>query len=94
MNVAGRLPSATYKTADAFEAIELFPTYGWTDGLPIVPPTENLVRRFLGVVAVAPAEVIATEPVRRRRITAEKVAIAAFFLHSPGAGSMGDRAGI
>jgi hypothetical protein len=36
-----------------------------------------LVRRFLEAVGLAPADLVAIEPVRRRRITAEKVAIAA-----------------
>lgn len=71
------LASATYEVADAFEANELYQANGWTDGLPIVPPTEPLVRQFLDAAGLAPAEVVATEPVRRRRITAEKVAIAA-----------------
>ena len=71
------LHSRTYDVADAAEANELFQRNGWTDGLPIVPPTEASVRRFLEVVRLAPGDVVGTEPVRRRRITAEKVAIAA-----------------
>jgi hypothetical protein len=58
-------------------ANELFQANGWTDGLPILPPTEAAVRRCLEVAQRAPDDVVATEPVRRRRITAEKVAIAA-----------------
>ncbi|MGH7333647.1 MAG: hypothetical protein ACREKS_13060 [Candidatus Rokuibacteriota bacterium] len=72
-----RLRSVAYETTDAFEANELFQANGWTDGLPIVPPTEAATLRFLEVAGLAPDDVIATEPVRRRRITAEKVAIAA-----------------
>jgi hypothetical protein len=71
------LRSAAYDVADAHEANELFQQNGWTDGLPIVPPTEELVRRFLAAAALAPDDVVGVEPVRRRRITAEKVAIAA-----------------
>jgi hypothetical protein len=71
------LRSAGYDVADAYEANELFQRNGWTDGLPIVPPTEALVQRFLGAAALAPGHVVGVEPVRRRRITAEKVAIAA-----------------
>jgi hypothetical protein len=71
------LRSAGYDVADAYEANELFQRNGWTDGLPIVPPTEVLVQRFLGAAALAPGHVVGVEPVRRRRITAEKVAIAA-----------------
>ena len=66
-----------YEVADAFEANELFQRNGWTDGLPIVPPTETGVRRFLEAAGLPAGAVVGVEPVRRRRITAEKVAIAA-----------------
>jgi hypothetical protein len=69
--------SKAYEVEDAFAANELYQDNGWTDGLPIVPPTEKLVRGFLDAAALAGDEVVAVEPVRRRRITAEKVAIAA-----------------
>ncbi|MBI3053396.1 MAG: thioredoxin, partial [Betaproteobacteria bacterium] len=62
---------------DAVEANELFQRNGWTDGLPVMPPTEDAVARFLEAAMLSAADVIGTEPVRRRRITAEKVAIAA-----------------
>jgi hypothetical protein len=71
------LQSHAHDTDDAFAANELFQDRGWTDGLPIVPPTEALVRRFLAAATLAPSDEVGTEPVRRRRITAEKVAIAA-----------------
>jgi hypothetical protein len=71
------LRSAAYEVADAVEANELFQRNGWTDGLPIVPPTEPGVRRCLEAMGLAPGDVVGVEPVRRRRITAEKVAIAA-----------------
>lgn len=71
------LTSQIHEVADAFEANELFQRNGWTDGLPIVPPTEARVQAFLDAVRLAPGEIVGVEPVRRRRITAEKVAIAA-----------------
>jgi hypothetical protein len=71
------LASATYDVDDFVAANELYQDNGWTDGLPIVPPTEDLVRRFLDAARHGPADVVGVEPVRRRRITAEKVAIAA-----------------
>jgi hypothetical protein len=71
------LGSRRHEVADAFEANELFQRNGWTDGLPIVPPTEAGVQRFLGAAGLAAGDVVGIEPVRRRRITAEKVAIAA-----------------
>ena len=77
MSDSQKLASAPYDVADAFAANELFQRNGWTDGLPIVPPTEEGVRRFLDAARLAAGDVIGVEPVRRRRITAEKVAIAA-----------------
>ena len=71
------LTSPTYDVPDAQAANELFQDNGWTDGLPIVPPTEPLVLAFLAAGDCTSADVIGIEPVRRRRITAEKVAIAA-----------------
>ena len=41
------LASSSWEVADAFEANELYQREGLTDGLPVVPPTEVLVRRFL-----------------------------------------------
>jgi len=73
------LKSAAYDVVDAFEANELFQRKGWTDGLPIVPPTEAGVRAFLEAAALAPDDTVGVEPVRRRRITAEKLAIAALM---------------
>src|SRR6476620_10694419 len=77
MSAESVLASAAYDAADAFEANELFQRNGWTDGLPIVPPTPDRVLEFLDSAGLAPADLIGVEPVRRRRITAEKVAIAA-----------------
>ncbi len=71
------LKSHAYEVADDFEANELFQKNGWTDGLPIIAPTDERVRRFLDAVRLTPDHVVGTEPVRRRRLTAEKVAIAA-----------------
>ena len=76
---AVKLSSASHEVADAFEANELFQRNGWTDGLPIVPPTASGVARFLAAARLAAADTVGIEPVRRRRISAEKVAIAALM---------------
>src|SRR5262245_54152885 len=73
----GTVRSTSYDVADAYAANELFQENGWTDGLPIVPPTEALVRQFLDAALLDNGDIVGVEPVRRRRITAEKVAIAA-----------------
>ena len=69
------LRSTPYEVADAFAANELFHQNGWTDGLPIVPPTETLTRACLDYVGLMAGDVVGIEPVRQRRLTAEKVAI-------------------
>jgi len=68
------LVSNTHEVEDAFAANELFQSKGWTDGLPIVPPTADGVRAFLDAGGVTPDDVVGVEPVRRRRITAATVA--------------------
>ena len=57
------------------DAVELCYQRGWTDGLPVIPPTEEKVLQFLDFVGNDPWDVIGLEPVRGRVITAEKVAI-------------------
>jgi hypothetical protein len=79
MSTEARLSSAVHEAADAFEANELFQRNGWTDGLPIVPPTDAGVRAFLDAAGLAPDALVGVEPVRRRNIRAEKVAIAALM---------------
>ena len=72
---SGTLSSAQYELSDAFDVNELYQQKGWTDGLPIVPPTAERVQEFLIEAQLAPEEVIGVESVRQRPITAEKVAI-------------------
>jgi hypothetical protein len=69
------LESETSVVSDAFEANELFQQRGWTDGLPIVPPTEERVLDCLRAAGLPPRHVVGVEPVRNIAITAEKVAV-------------------
>lgn len=69
------LQSRTYDLDDAFAVNEQYQRNGWTDGLPIAPPTEDRVWEFLQAAHRAPADVIGIETVRQRPITAEKLAI-------------------
>ena len=79
MTSTAGLASAVLEVEDAFEANELFQRNGWTDGLPVVPPTEAGVARFLAAAGLQATDTVGVEPVRRRRITAEKTAIAALM---------------
>lgn len=48
---------------------------GFTDGLPVIPPTEDAVVEMLEHARLAPDEVIAIVPPDNAAVTAEKVAI-------------------
>ena len=48
---------------------------GWTDGLPVVPPTEERVGGALEAGGRSPSDILGTEPVRGRVVTAEKAAV-------------------
>jgi hypothetical protein len=72
---APALRSTTYELADAFAVNELYQQRGWTDGLPIVPPTEERVLACLQAANLASEDIVGVELVRQRPITAEKVAI-------------------
>lgn len=69
------LTSPRVEVADLQEAMEVCFARGWTDGLPVIPPTEERVRGMLEYAAVEPGRVVGLFPVRRRVLTAEKVAI-------------------
>jgi hypothetical protein len=69
------LTSKRFEVSDAVEAIEMFYERGWTDGLPVVPPTEERVREFLAESGRQPEEVVGAIPQRNRVMTAEKIAI-------------------
>jgi len=69
------LRSARLEVEDALAANELFQRNGWSDGLPIVPPTESRVADCLTSANIAPDEILGVESVRRLAVSAEKVAI-------------------
>src|SRR5687768_17246760 len=54
---------------------DLFFERGWTDGLPIVPPTPARVEAMLLATRSSPDDVVGTVPERARSVTAEHVAI-------------------
>ena len=69
------LQSEAFELSDAVKANEFYQDKGWTDGLPIVPPTAHGVSTCLRAVGLSPDAVIGIERVRQRPLTAEKVAI-------------------
>ena len=69
------LTSRRYTVEDALEAIELYFEKGWTDGLPVVPPTEERIRAMLEAVGLEPDHEITFITNRQTAVTAEKVAI-------------------
>lgn len=70
--------------ADSLEQlVQQFPTHayeyaydqGWTDGLPIIPPTQEAVQRFVAASGRAADEIIGIIPPRKGRATVEAIAV-------------------
>ena len=59
---------------DVVEAIERCYELGWTDGLPVVPPTVERVQQFIDYAGRPADQVLGSLPERRREITVGKVA--------------------
>jgi hypothetical protein len=64
-----------HEVADFEEANELFHRNGWTDGLPVIPPTPERVARFLEAAGLAADHKIGFYEERRIPVTADKLAI-------------------
>ncbi|MGH9245446.1 MAG: hypothetical protein ACRD29_14250 [Acidimicrobiales bacterium] len=62
-------------TVEESDVVELFFDHGWTDGLPIVPPTPERVAAMLDAAHAEPDEVLGTVAERQRSVTAEHAAI-------------------
>ncbi len=69
------LTSKRLEFEDDAAAMEYYAEQGWTDGLPIVPPTPDRVARFLDHAGCTASTIIGTEPTKGRVITTEKVVI-------------------
>jgi hypothetical protein len=70
------LASEVLELPDSLEAVEShFHAQGWTDGLPIVPPTEARVMATLAGIDADPDHVVGKIPPRWSEATVEKVAI-------------------
>ncbi|MGD0109780.1 MAG: hypothetical protein ABSC06_38020 [Rhodopila sp.] len=70
-----QLVSKTYLADDISAVQELYHSNGWTDGLPIVPPTRDAVEACLDWAMTPPDFLVGIEPVRAQAVTAEKLAI-------------------
>ena len=73
----GRTPfhARLVELADAEDEMEAMYDRGWTDGLPVVPPTQARVLRMLGGTSRDAQETVATVPPDLALCTVEKVAI-------------------
>ena len=63
----------------AAELIELYFEKGWTDGLPVVPPSENAVNAMLEGGGLKGSDIVGEVSIRNTTITADKVAINAIM---------------
>jgi len=70
-----QLTSRRHMAPDISGAIELCYTNGWTDGLPVVPPTADRVEAMLKAAGLEPQHQLAFIENRQTSVTAEKVAI-------------------
>jgi len=67
--------SRTVAIAEGEDEHEAMFARGWTDGLPVVPPTRERVLRMLTGTVRAPSDVVAVAPPDLVELTVEKVAI-------------------
>src|SRR5215813_12212889 len=71
----GTLTSKRFRGYDVASSVEFCDERGWTDGLPVIRPTESAVSAMLEAARLAPDAKIAYIRDRFVTITAEKVAI-------------------
>lgn len=69
------LTSTRHTVSDLAGAIELCYTNGWTDGLPVIPPTAERITAMLEAGGLEPDKQLAFIENRQVSVTAEKVAI-------------------
>jgi hypothetical protein len=66
---------ATHDYASYRDFVEEYSTSGWTDGLPVVPPTVQRVSRELEQLGLEPGEMLGEIPSQDVYVTAEQVVI-------------------
>jgi hypothetical protein len=76
LNIVNKLTSERIVVGDSAKEINsLFIEQKWSDGLPIIPPTEEAVEDMLTGTSRAPADIIAAVPPLFGEATVEKIAI-------------------
>ena len=75
MTLQSSVRASRLHVASAFDEVNrLFLERGWSDGLPIVPPTEERVAAMVDAVGLPPEEVLGIMPPGEGVVTVEKVA--------------------
>lgn len=69
------LTSDRYVVSDYDDAMTLFTDEGWSDGLPVVPPTPERVLAFVDASGRRPSDIVGTMTERAARVTVEKLAV-------------------
>ena len=70
------LESRRIDVEDSFDVIQdYYDEQGWTDGLPVVPATADLVSRMLAGYSGAPSDSLGIIQPRNAKVTLEKLAI-------------------
>ena len=70
-----RLNETNTLTPDLVGTMELLFETGWTDGLPVVPPTKARVKEFIDYLQRSPDELIAEVPPLGGKATVERIAV-------------------
>jgi hypothetical protein len=77
MTVTLQQPDRRYETYRSFA--DDYADSGWTDGLPVLPPTVERVREVLKELALEPDEILGGIPTQDVSVTAEQVVINAIM---------------
>jgi hypothetical protein len=74
--IASGPSAATFEFSGVYDDVDaLYQERGWTDGLPIVPPTEARVRACLAYTDRDPRDLIGVLPPRQGEATVERIAV-------------------
>ncbi len=69
------LTAERHEYPDTDALVEDYIARGWTDGLPVIPPTPERVERFLAAAGIEGDEILGSVPTREVVCTAEATAI-------------------